>query len=45
VREDRGRDVLVLADGKAGGDGVLTHSCDLDRLSDVSRGKASFRPA
>ena len=30
VLEDRGRDVVVLADGKAGGDTVLTHSYDLD---------------
>ena len=29
VLEDRGRDVVVLADGKAGGDTVLTHSFDL----------------
>jgi hypothetical protein len=30
VLEDHGRDVVVLADGEAGRNAVLTHSCDLD---------------
>jgi hypothetical protein len=30
VFEDHRRDVVLFADGKAGGDAVLTHSYDLD---------------